>query len=104
MKDWVELKLADPLQENRPCVGHDPDGKAYAVCLIEGKTFVCENECLHQGGPLGDGYLMGTTLGCPWHGWEFDLATGECLDMPGECLTLYPSRLLEGRVEIQPEP
>ena len=29
-----------------------------------------------QGGPLGKGTLYGAELGCPWHGWRWDVASG----------------------------
>lgn len=66
-----------------------------------GDDFVAyENRCLHQGGPVcegqyfpkveavvtGDGKVLGERfakkephLVCPWHGWEYDLSTGEAI-------------------------
>jgi nitrite reductase/ring-hydroxylating ferredoxin subunit len=59
-----------------------------------------ENVCLHQGGPVCTGVVIGKVeqvlrddktvaferesteemhVICPWHGWEYDLATGECV-------------------------
>ena len=38
--------------------------------------------CAHKGGPLSDGKLSGTRLACPWHGWMYDVRTGQCL-FPG---------------------
>jgi nitrite reductase (NADH) small subunit len=58
-----------------------------------------ENVCLHQGGPVCSGVVIGKVehvlredrtvaferestdelhVICPWHGWEYDLETGEC--------------------------
>ena len=33
--------------------------------------------CPHQGGPLADGIVEGTTVTCPWHGWQFDIRSGK---------------------------
>jgi nitrite reductase (NADH) small subunit len=33
--------------------------------------------CLHLGGPLWQGRLEGCILSCPWHGWQYDVRTGE---------------------------
>lgn len=65
----------------------------------DGNLYAYENFCLHQGGPACEGALIGkvepvftddrsvtgerfseeeTHFVCPWHGWEYDLATGEC--------------------------
>ena len=48
----------------------------YAVCNVEGKLHCVDGICPHAGGPLGQGNLNGSLLVCPWHGWEFDCATG----------------------------
>jgi nitrite reductase (NADH) small subunit/3-phenylpropionate/trans-cinnamate dioxygenase ferredoxin subunit len=51
-----------------------------ALCHVEGGFWAIDNNCPHQGGPLGLGFLDGTELACPLHGWCFDVKTGE---MPG---------------------
>ncbi|MGH3013703.1 MAG: Rieske (2Fe-2S) protein, partial [Gaiellaceae bacterium] len=38
---------------------------------------------------------------CPWHGWEFDLETGACLDEPSLRAAVYPARVEDGRVLIR---
>lgn len=47
-----------------------------AVFNVGGTLYAVENLCPHQGGPLGEGWLDGTLLTCPWHGWCFDLKNG----------------------------
>jgi nitrite reductase/ring-hydroxylating ferredoxin subunit len=65
-----------------------------------GRFYAYENRCVHQGGPVCEGRVLGkveAVLGkdktllherfseaevhliCPWHGYEYDLATGECV-------------------------
>lgn len=53
-------------------------GKTIAVFNVEGTFYATDNTCKHRGGPLGEGTLTGTTVMCPWHGWEFDVASGAC--------------------------
>lgn len=75
-------------------------GGAEIGVLLHGGDFVAyENRCVHQGGPVCEGKIIArveavlgedkTMLGerfsdtethivCPWHGYEYDLATGEC--------------------------
>ena len=53
-------------------------GKTIAVFNCEGTFYAIDNTCKHRGGPLGEGSLAGTTVTCPWHGWEYDVSTGEC--------------------------
>jgi nitrite reductase/ring-hydroxylating ferredoxin subunit len=65
-----------------------------------GSFFAYNNYCVHQGGPACEGLIIAkveevlttdrTSLGmrfdendlhfvCPWHGYEYDLKTGECV-------------------------
>jgi nitrite reductase/ring-hydroxylating ferredoxin subunit len=55
------------------------DGKLIALFNVEGKFFAVGNTCLHRGGPLGQGALEGEVVTCPWHGWKFNVATGEAV-------------------------
>ena len=47
-----------------------------AIFNVGGTLYAIENLCPHQGGPLGEGWLDGTLLTCPWHGWCFDVRDG----------------------------
>jgi nitrite reductase/ring-hydroxylating ferredoxin subunit len=47
-----------------------------AIFNVGGTLYAIENLCPHQGGPLGEGWLEGKLLTCPWHGWCFDLQSG----------------------------
>ena len=53
-------------------------GKAIALFNAEGSFYAIDNTCKHRGGPLGEGSLSGTTVTCPWHGWEYDVTSGAC--------------------------
>ena len=53
-------------------------GKTIALFNADGKFYAIDNTCKHRGGPLGEGSLAGTTVTCPWHGWEYDVTTGTC--------------------------
>jgi len=75
------------------------DGREVFVFERAGRFYAFENVCRHMGGPVGEGMLIGKVesvldenrawLGdrfstteihivCPWHGWEYDIETGEC--------------------------
>ena len=34
-----------------------------------------------MGGELGEGYLAGDIVTCPWHGWRFNVKTGKNPDV-----------------------
>ena len=53
------------------------DGTEAAVFAIDDEVHALENVCPHQGGPLGEGKVEDGCVYCPWHGWQFDVATGD---------------------------
>ncbi len=68
-------------------------GKPIAVFNCDGKFYAIDNTCAHRGGPLAEGSLSGTTVACPWHGWEYDVKTGACQVDPAITLKSYPVKL-----------
>ena len=44
---------------------------------LNGEYHAIDNVCLHRGGPLCEGPISGTVVTCPWHGWQYDVRTGE---------------------------
>ena len=71
------------------------NGHEIGVFNVEGEYFAILNYCPHRAGPLCAGRTRplvtssgvyqreyareGQILKCPWHQWEFDLATGQAL-------------------------
>ena len=62
-------------------VGHAGEfvvaGRIIALYNVEGEYFALDGICPHQGGPLGKGELSGCIVTCPWHGFQFDVRSGE---------------------------
>jgi len=74
-----------------------------AVCVarIDGELCALNNECLHQGGPLADGTIEGGKIVCPWHGWEFDLKSGQATYPSSAKAQTYPLKVEGDDVLIQ---
>ena len=54
-----------------------------ALFNCDGTFYALDGVCPHAGGPLAEGTLSGTIVTCPWHGWQFDVTTGQhCLSGP----------------------
>ena len=64
-------------------------GKAIAVANVDGTFHACTNACPHADGPLGEGELVGKVLTCPYHGWQYDITTGDCITTPSAHLATY---------------
>jgi len=69
------------------------EGKTIALCNAGGQFYAVDNTCLHRGGPLGEGFIDGTTLTCPWHGWQYDLTTGQSTINPNARLSCYETKV-----------
>ncbi len=76
-----------------------PNGKTeIGVYFVKGEWYAYQNLCAHQGGPACEGLLMAKVeeviaedktykgmrfnhdelhIVCPWHGWEYDITSGE---------------------------
>ena len=76
-------------------------GKVICVANVNGTITAMDNVCLHMGGPLGQGYIEGNKIVCPWHGWEYDLKTGELGDDPKSKLAVYSVKVENGDVLIE---
>ena len=69
------------------------NGREIGVFNVDGRYFALANRCPHEGGPLCQGRIVALVqsegpghyrlarhqefLRCPWHGWEFDIRTGQ---------------------------
>ena len=91
MSKHVVAKVSDVPPGGRKLV--TVRGRPIAIFNLEGEFFGLLNRCPHQGGPLCEGLLSGLIeadepgayrysrsgeiIRCPWHGWEFDIRTGQ---------------------------
>jgi 3-phenylpropionate/trans-cinnamate dioxygenase ferredoxin subunit len=94
-------------------------GRTIGVFNVGGRFFAVRNSCPHQGGPLCLGPTIGLItadvpgqikyeregeiLRCPWHGWEFDLATGRSVFDPNRTrVKAYPVEVETLQAETYP--
>lgn len=54
------------------------DGLDIALFNVGGTHYAMGAVCPHEDGPLHEGEVDGETVICPWHGYDFDVRTGEC--------------------------
>ena len=100
MPDYVLCRL-DQLVEGRGRPARA--GPHYlAVFLVDGRVHVLDNQCLHVGSPLDGGPVEGGAVRCPWHGWAYDLGTGDLLTAfgPRPGIRAHRCRIEEGSVKV----
>ena len=64
-----------------------------------GEVYALDNRCPHEGYPLAQGELEGTSLTCCWHNWKFDVRDGRCT-LGEEAVRAFPVRVVDDTVEV----
>ena len=116
MKDWHDVGSLEELEREGRMVAR-VGGREIGVVAgaTRGEIYALRNRCPHHGAPLCLGTLQQraggtparyalsgeTVIRCPWHGWEFDPATGRCRDDPALRVAVYPVRVADGRVLVK---
>lgn len=73
-----------------------------AVCLanVEGTLHALDNWCPHRRGPLGEGWLEGAAVVCPWHCWAFEVGSGRALPPEHARVAVFAVKVEGGAVLV----
>src|SRR5688572_14443454 len=87
-------------------------GRTVGIFNVHGCYYALKNLCVHAQAPVCLGQVTGMfessapgrygwsreeqILRCPWHGWEFDITTGESVFDPQTKLVTYRVRVENG--------
>lgn len=99
--EWVPVAKVEELPPGQSLVVEHA-GEAVALFNIEGTLYACSEVCPHAGGPLHQGFVRGTQISCPWHGWTFDLNCAE--QAPRDGVHRYAVKLEAGQVYLRASP
>jgi 3-phenylpropionate/trans-cinnamate dioxygenase ferredoxin subunit len=93
-------------------------GRQIGIFNLGGEFFALRNRCPHMGGPLCEGLLWGALesprpgefsysrpgeiLACVWHGWEYDIRTGQSWCEPARLrVRAYPVSVEPGEALVE---
>lgn len=92
-------------------------GRELAVFNVDGEFYAIGSHCPHMGGPCSEGLLTGLfsydaegeleyerdgeIISCPWHGWEFDVMTGDHLGGTKRRLPTYDVHIKDGDIYVE---
>ena len=72
-----------------------------ALAHCDGGFYAVQGHCIHLQGPLGEGHLEACTLTCPWHGWQYDVRTGQNEFDLAIQLRTYDVQVEDGEVRVR---
>lgn len=98
--EFVEIAPASELPSGERLFV-DLGDKPVVIFNIAGQFFAIGDVCTHDDGPLGDGMLEGFNVVCPRHGAEFDIRTGQAVQMPAVVdIPAYPVKVVNETILI----
>lgn len=118
--DRVHVDSLGALEPGAKRIVETPRGEV-GVFNIDGEFYAITNTCAHQGGPLCEGTVLDDVRGefrgvgervaegftdekvikCPWHGWEYDLDSGDLKGDRTVSLPTYDVVVEDGEVYVR---
>ncbi len=78
---WYPICTSDELTNDAPLRSELLGMIFVAFRDSDGQPHVLADTCVHRGGSLSKGKVVGDCVRCPYHGWQFD-GTGKCVVLP----------------------
>jgi len=75
------------------------------VANAEGRLHAFGNVCPHAAGPIGEGWLEGRVVECPWHNGQWDITTGKALtELATADIPVFEVRVVGDDIEVRLTP
>lgn len=121
MTERVRIKPAAEFEEGERQI-IEVGGTSIGVIKNNGEYYAIQNQCAHSGGPLCKGQIRPQLIGefvgsgeriekslsedsprisCPWHGWSYDLKSGEHLGQSDISIPTYEVKVVDGVVFVE---
>jgi nitrite reductase (NADH) small subunit len=108
----------DVLRDDGSRVIVEVEGQEIAVFRVDGEYYALPNFCPHQAAPLCEGELTGRmvvgddgweweyvqegeVITCPWHGWKFDVTTGQNIKDADYAVPTYDVVVEDGDLYVE---
>ena len=98
--EFLEIAAASELP-NGERLFVEVEGKSLVIFNLAGQFFAIGDICSHDDGPVGEGDVEGFNIVCPRHGGEFDVRTGQAVQMPAVVdIPAYPVKVVDGMIQV----
>jgi phenylpropionate dioxygenase-like ring-hydroxylating dioxygenase large terminal subunit len=88
---WYPICTTEQLAEENPQRVELLGVRLVAFRGEDGNANVLADTCVHRGGSLGKGKVVGNNVSCPYHGWEYN-GDGKCEKIPSMADKTPPGR------------
>ncbi|MFT5350115.1 MAG: nitrite reductase/ring-hydroxylating ferredoxin subunit/alkylhydroperoxidase [Planctomycetota bacterium] len=95
--DWHNVMEESELKRGANFI-ENCDGRDLYVYKDKVNISVYDSRCPHQATAIPESGLRGLKLTCPLHEWRFDLKTGACVDKGDKPLSVFNSKIENGRL------
>lgn len=81
VSDWTDVAGLADLATDKP-LRVTPGGVPVMLVQHDGGVSALSATCVHAGGPLDEGEIVGKCIRCPWHASRFEVASGKVVRGP----------------------
>jgi nitrite reductase/ring-hydroxylating ferredoxin subunit len=100
--DFIKIAKVTEIPEGEMKIVFD---NLVVVAHTEGSFYAFGNVGPHAAGPIGEGFLDGCVVECPWHAGQWDVTTGKALTpLATADIPLFEVRVVGEDVEIRLSP
>ncbi len=93
MAKWVRICGVSEAPGEGKVMEAEADGIGICLANLNGDLSALDNLCPHRAGPLGQGWIDGESVICPWHSWAFHVKTGVSEYPVDERVSVFPVRI-----------
>jgi NAD(P)H-dependent nitrite reductase small subunit len=99
----AEFRTVARVEELPPVGGKEVIIEGVRVCLFKqgNDVYATDAMCPHKQVPLAVGWVENGSVTCAMHGWEFDLKSGACRNIPGAAVRTFEVKVEDGEVKVK---
>ena len=97
---WTHALALDQLNDTETKI-LEIDAQSILITRLGDKVTCYKNACAHMGMAMDGGEIADGIITCPYHGFQYSLASGECLTAPEVQLQPHAVRVKDGQIEVR---
>ena len=97
---WIGIGQVDDIAVRAARIVKTPKGCIAVFRTAADQVYAMLDRCPHNGGPLSQGIVHGTSVTCPLHNWVIDLTTGEALGADKGSVPIVLTKIEDGHIYL----